>query len=642
MRRSFSWPASSRPATAIAVAVLAGSLAGRPLGAATVLSKEIAVEIHADGTVSEATRLRVRLDTDGDFDAWSLRAVELDENVELEALEAWVERPGGKVERIGRRDLDTLAASPDWVTHGSARLRTVRFPRAGAGAVLALDSRTRSRPYFPGLLLPLGEAAAVESLEVRVRSSAAPFRWSLSGGSLAGSSPSLLPGPADDTAGDRLRLDLRGSLEAAEEPPFGPSEAAAGATLRLVWGRESDDWSRVGRWWESLMGEVPRDAAAVRARALELAPAELSRRQRVERLLAFARRDVRYVAVEVGVGGYRAAAPGETLGRLWGDCKAKAVLLVDLLRAIGLEGYPVLITAGTTERAATEIPSPIGFNHMIVAIPADGLAEDGDPVADGLLFVDPTHPRASLAWLPPSAQDQDALLVAGEASRLVHTPIVASRERERLEASLTLEPDGAAAGDVALLFEGATAAALLEVRDAGDRQVLDRLVRAALESRFPAATLERLTFSEDTARPVPQVILGAALRSAAFATVAAETAMLSLAGSERTPPASILDGRSVPVIASPGVTERVFVLAVPSTWSLAAGEESGEENAVGAFRLRLATSPSADPTRATLRVERRTEIRQRWIDPASFPELRALSLAEHRGARKRIRLAISP
>src|SRR6185436_505411 len=132
-------------------------------------------------------------------------------------------------------------------------------------------------------------------------------------------------------------------------------------------------------------------------------------REKAEALVAFARRQVRYVAVEVGIGGYRPGSPQEVLERRWGDCKDKAFLLVDLLREAGIEAWPALLRAGAGNRMDSEFPSPNQFNHAIVAVsPAGlGLGEEA-PVAGGYLFLDATQTWGGLSWLQPTSQDQDA------------------------------------------------------------------------------------------------------------------------------------------------------------------------------------------------------------------------------------------
>ena len=72
--------------------------------------------------------------------------------------------------------------------------------------------------------------------------------------------------------------------------------------------------------------------------------------------------DIRYVAVELGRGGYVPRTPETVVRTGFGDCKDKAMLFLAALRKIGVTGYPVLLNISGAERKET--PSLGQFNHM--------------------------------------------------------------------------------------------------------------------------------------------------------------------------------------------------------------------------------------------------------------------------------------
>src|SRR5690349_12678225 len=91
-------------------------------------------------------------------------------------------------------------------------------------------------------------------------------------------------------------------------------------------------------------------------------------------LASFVQREIRYVAVEVGIGGYEPHHAQATFKNRYGDCKDKVTLLSTMLSDIGVESYYVLIN---TSRGVVmpEFPSPRFFNHAIVAIRIPGEAQ---------------------------------------------------------------------------------------------------------------------------------------------------------------------------------------------------------------------------------------------------------------------------
>jgi transglutaminase-like putative cysteine protease len=627
MPRSCCWSAAS-----LLVFLLACGLAGgpAPLAAATILERSIDVEIRPDGSVSERTRLRVRLDEPNDLSSWSPYPVYLDENRELVDLDASATRPDGKVLKVPRRDLDTRQVVGDGELHSSRAYRTVAFPAVPVGSVLALDFEVRERPWFPADEIRLGSPSLTESLRVTVRGGGAGWRWRLDTGSSG-----ALPGPGVTVQETPGGVSVTAShLPGLQPPEQAPGGAGDGAVLRYAWG-DTAGWDGVGRWFEGLLAQVARNAEPVRSRARELMAGLTDRRQRMEALADFARRQVRYVAVEVGIGGYRPAPPQQVMERLWGDCKDKALLLVDLLREAGVEAYPALIRLDPEGRVDREFPSNGQFNHMIVAVPAEGLGLGEDaPVSGGYLFLDATQETGGLAWLQPAVQDQEALVVRGGKGVLVRTPILSGLEGRRLAVQLDLAPGGEAAGNASLTLSGEAGAAFLALHKGGKPQEVDRAIRQVFAAYLPAGVqLDGIRW-QAIEGGVPDVRLEAQVRVPSLGSPGEAGALppLPLPSLVEMPAPGLLDGRTVPVVARPFASRVTWRVTLPKDACKAEGPDVKVENALGAFRQTVAVDGRL------LTLERGTDLRQRWIDPAAFPALKEIALAESRTNKRRLRL----
>lgn len=610
MRRRSSWSAAS-----LGLALAIATAAAPPAGAATLVERAVEVDIRPDGLVREKTRLTVRLDTPADVAAWSTVPVPLNENRKLLHLTAGATDPSGKHHGVGRKGLDTLELAGEGELHSSARYRTVTFPAVPPGSVLSLRYEVEERPYFPSGALSLGGIEAAERVSVAVRGGGSGFRFRLDG----------------PTEGFTVIPEAGGvRIEATGRPPRPAPEAAAAdaayqPVLRYAWG-EGGDWAAVGRWWQGLVASLPPPPEAVRAKARELVAGIDGRRARLAALLKFASRDVRYVAVEVGIGGYRPAPPGEVLDRRWGDCKDKAVLLVALLAEAGIEAWPALILSAADDRIDSAFPTPTQFNHVIVAVRADGVAAADDPVAGGYLFVDPTPTQGTLHWLHPGVQDQDALVVTDGGGQLVRTPLRPELEVYDLTVDLTLSPDGTARGQARLAVSGDFAATLADFFARSRPDEADRAVRGAFASLLPGAQLADLKWRA-LQGDLPHANLDARVELPAFGTTAF---VLPQGGSF--PKTSLLDGRTLPILlhpASAGVTWRI---TLPDGTCPPQVEPTVVDNEVGSYRQTV----TAEGRRLT--VERRTRVKQRWAEPQAFPGLKELTLAETRSGKRRIRI----
>ena len=102
---------------------------------------------------------------------------------------------------------------------------------------------------------------------------------------------------------------------------------------------------------------------------------------RLRAALDFVQRDIRYLGIELGQGGYIPRPPGTTLARRFGDCKDMVLLLNTLLGALGIEAQPLLVNLEITSAVADRAPSYGTFDHVIT------MAKIGDDT----FFVDPTR-----------------------------------------------------------------------------------------------------------------------------------------------------------------------------------------------------------------------------------------------------------
>jgi hypothetical protein len=379
--------------------------------------------------------------------------------------------------------------------------------------------------------------------------------------------------------------------------------------------------------------------APVRDRAREIAgslPGQPDRRRKLEALLDFVRRQVRYVAVEVGIGGYRPHTPQEVLERRWGDCKDKAFLLVDLLRDSGVEAWPVLIRLDPDGRVDREFPSP-QFNHVIVAVPAVGLGlKEGDPVSGGYLVLDPTQELGALSWLSPGTQDQEALVVRGGKGELVRTPVLPGVESRRVSLDVSLTAGGEAVGAARLEVTGRAGEAYLDVLRTSRPEEVERTVLNTFGGLLAGVKLDqpKLEANDGGAAGVPSAVLTAKVSQVTPEPYQkGEVPRVPVPAMAGLPAPGLLDGRELPLVTKPFVNRITWTIELPEEGCPpASGQDVGVENDLGSFRQSLRVEGRK------LVLERHTELRRRWIEPAAFPALKELALAELRAGKRRLRL----
>ncbi len=604
------------------MALFAGCLAlaltlGSSAEAATVLEKTIAIDVTG-GQVRESVRLRVRLETATDLEDWAYYPVYLDDNRRLQSFEAWVVDSEGRREKVGRKRQDRVEYSGEGAIESSHYFHVVEFPGLGEGSVLELAHVAVIDPYFSSDQIDLLEHDPITRLEVVARGVS---RW-------------RLDGPAEGLEVTELEngVAVRGrDLAAIDRPDLTAKGAASEPVLRYAWGDEQS-WQDVGRWYRGLLAGLPRQAQPVRRLAAELTTEEQAPRQRLEALLAYLRHKVRYVAVEVGIGGYRPSPPEQVLSRKWGDCKDKSLLLVDLLEDQGIEARPALILLAGDRRIDPAFPSPAQFNHLIVAVPRDAVEiHDGDPVAGGYLFLDPTQTHGGGRWLNPGVQDQDALVITPEGGVLVRTPTLPRHERRVLGVDLEISATGDASGRAGLRLEGASAIGFIEQMASAPRERTEEQILRIFEGLLPGARLSGAGWQQvDGEIPTVQMSLAVEIQGLV---AGVERPAFLLQSLRAAPEPRQLDDLDTAVAYAAREVKTHWRLTLPAGWCPPRSETKKVENTIGSFRQFVGLTPGG-----RVAVERGSILRRRWIEPAELPALKELALAEHRASRRRIRL----
>ncbi len=93
---------------------------------------------------------------------------------------------------------------------------------------------------------------------------------------------------------------------------------------------------------------------------------------RAQRALEVVQDKVRYLAVGMDGGNYVPQAPAKTWEVRYGDCKAKTLLLLAMLHAMGIEAEPVIASVGMGDFVPERLPSAAAFNHVFVRATVGG------------------------------------------------------------------------------------------------------------------------------------------------------------------------------------------------------------------------------------------------------------------------------
>jgi len=215
-------------------------------------------------------------------------------------------------------------------------------------------------------------------------------------------------------------------------------------------------WPEMGKWYLNLT-EGRRDASAqITQQVAALTASAKTPLEKMRALAHFVQRDIRYVAIELGVGGWQPHPASEVFTHHYGDCKDKATLMSSMLSQIGIASFYVVINS---ERGSVtpQMPASVGvFDHAVLAIKLPPGVSDSSLVATvqhprlgTILYFDPTNEFIPFGEIGGYLQANYGLLVTPEGGELVELPTQApSMNSVQRAGTLMLDLTGTLKGEV--------------------------------------------------------------------------------------------------------------------------------------------------------------------------------------------------
>lgn len=276
-------------------------------------------------------------------------------------------------------------------------------------------------------------------------------------------------------------------------------------------GKTFSDWRQMGNWYTELARGRTDPSPEIKQRVTVLTGGTTSQLEKMRAIARFVQKDIRYVAIELGIGGWQPHPAAEVFAHRYGDCKDKATLMKTMLEQIGIESYPVSINTERGSVTADTMPH-LAFDHVISAIRLpEGLDDPSlyatykHPKLGKILFFDATNEVTPFGQIGGYLQANYGLLVGPEGGELLLLPKQpGSMNSIRRTGKLTLTPQGALTGDFEEIRVGDRAAeqreALRSVTKDADRiKPIESLLSHSLPTfQITKATLVNL---QETSQP---------------------------------------------------------------------------------------------------------------------------------------------
>ncbi len=208
---------------------------------------------------------------------------------------------------------------------------------------------------------------------------------------------------------------------------------------------EASNWKEFGKWfYDNLIVYTLNLKEETKQKIQDLTSEVSDPVEKAKIVYEYVQNKVRYISIQIGIGGYK-PMPANDVDQLgYGDCKALTNYTAALLKAVGIASYHTLIFANDKRDLNDEVASPQG-NHMILYV----------PINNKDYWLECTSQDKSFAEIGSFTDDRDALILTPEGGEMKHTRIYKSAENsQRTIGNYTIDNLGTITAAVNIVSKG--------------------------------------------------------------------------------------------------------------------------------------------------------------------------------------------
>ena len=373
----------------------------------------------------------------------------------IKSLYGWCIPAQGKDYEVKEKDaIDLASPAEGGELIDDVRVRVLRIPAPDVGNIVGYEFEVEERPFW---LQDIWYFQGTDPVLESHYSLQLPPGWEYRASWMF--YPEVKPAEGSGNLSQWVVSDVKGIRLEPDMPPWRGvagqmivSFFPAGGTSRK---NELASWKGMGSWYQNLISTRMEASEPIKQEVNTLVAGKITTLAKMQAIAAFMQHDIRYVAIELGIGGWQPHAAPDVFSHRYGDCKDKATLMRTMLHEIGVESYHVVINARRGV-VTGEMPAHNGFNHVILAIKLPNDVNDASLIAvvqhpelGRVLFFDPTNEITPFGQIGGYLQANYGLLVTPETGELVELPQQPSAMNSiQRVGKLTIDANGMLKGDV--------------------------------------------------------------------------------------------------------------------------------------------------------------------------------------------------
>ncbi|MDE1190995.1 MAG: transglutaminase domain-containing protein [Arachidicoccus sp.] len=198
-------------------------------------------------------------------------------------------------------------------------------------------------------------------------------------------------------------------------------------------------WKGLGKWYENLISTTNTLSPQEQAFYQNLVSGKTTGMEKAETIYHYLQNNMRYVSIQLGIGGWKPFAASFVNIKKYGDCKALVNYMQAALSAVGIKSYPVINHSGELTLPIEKDFTINAFNHVLLCIPQqkDSIWVECTSTVSGVV--------CSFGELYAETKDHPALLVTENGGELVRTPEDKAEDNTRsVKTVIDMDKDGSA------------------------------------------------------------------------------------------------------------------------------------------------------------------------------------------------------
>jgi hypothetical protein len=174
----------------------------------------------------------------------------------------------------------------------------------------------------------------------------------------------------------------------------------------------ANNWIEYGKWVYDLFNDRDELTDVVKQKVTVLLSGKTDSLERIKALYEFMQQNTRYVAINLGIGGFQPTDAKTVCQSGYGDCKALSNFMYSLLKYAGIRSYTALVSAGSyIIPVFKDFPNFNQLNHVILCV----------PYKSDTIWLECTNQKMPFGFLGEFTDDRDVLLITENGGKFAHT-----------------------------------------------------------------------------------------------------------------------------------------------------------------------------------------------------------------------------